>query len=155
MSWVETNFPRVIAVQVPGMHKHTGKWAECRGVIRPVILVDPAIEGQHGAVGVMVHEAEHAHGYHGLASVLLAGAAILAASIGIAYTHWVGLTAPAFVIFLVLWLKRAETLADRKVVRTLGAAQYRAMLYLVGTPNTRWGRWLYGSTLEARYKRAI
>lgn len=155
MGWVELNFPRTIAVNVPGMHKNTGKWAECRGVLRPVILVDPAIEGQHGALGIVIHEAEHANGFHGLVSVLLVALGLVGASVGVAYEPWVGLAALFSPIFLVLWLRKAETLADLKVLRTQGPAGYRAMLYLVGVPSTRWGRWLYGATLEARYRRAL
>lgn len=61
------------------------------------------------------------------------------------------------VVGFFLWAafrRRIERTADYEALRIFGDKEYRAFLAMHKAPSSWWGRFKYGATIEARYKRA-
>lgn len=124
---------RAPVVMSPGLAKHIGSEACCDGVFRPIVYVDPMVDQIPGGNAIVMHEVGHATLRHGLRALL-----------------WLIFFFPGY-----WWFRRtAEKEADRWAVRTAGAEAFRAMVLLLPHPKSRWGRFLYGKTKEARLLRA-
>lgn len=126
------------AVIFPGLKKRTGSWAICHGVWCPVILIDPLCPQGQGYNALVAHEAFHARMRHKAKEIFLLTFA------------WTG-------VFFILWAlfrRRIERTADQEALRVFGDREFRAFLALHKAPSSWWGRFKYGATLEARYKRA-
>ncbi len=124
------------AIMRPGLHKHTGAWAICHGLINPVIIVDPQtpIEGGHNAL--IAHEAYHAQRRHRLKQI---------ATLCVPVLGWLAYP---------LLCARHEVLADAAALSTFGNQEFMAFLHLHKEPTTWWGRFKYGYSRAIRMNRA-
>ena len=119
-------------VHVPGLHKKTGVWAYCAGVLRPRVVFDALCETQPGGNALIMHELTHAHERHALMGIIIG-----VLSCGTLYQ----------------WFRRwAEIRADTVAARC-GEAEFRAFVYMHPHPTSRIGKYRYGATPEERFNR--
>lgn len=125
-------------VRFPGLRKRTGAWAICHGILWPVLLVDTQCPTSTGHNSLIGHEAYHAKKRHKLKEIFL----------WILWPTVLGFFAWA------LFRRRIERTADEEALRIFGDEDFRAFLAMHKPPSSWWGRFKYGATIEARYKRA-
>ena len=121
------------------LRRETNCWAVCHGIFNPVLFVDEACPVTPGFNAMICHETFHAMKRHKLKEVLL-----------LLFLGWT-------VFGLYLWAcfrRQVETDADRYALSLFADGEYRAFLSLHANPTSWWGRWKYGATRQARYKRA-
>jgi len=164
-------------VSMPGLHAHTGLWAQAIGVLRPAVFVDRMIEGRPGFEALMFHEALHVHEHHALAGLVVLGFGFLGASLSLVAENLAG-----FLSCLALgavawasWRREQEIRCDAFALRGAcsefdpetkawrvtpesekkGLAEFRAFTLLHEHP-TRWfWKFAYGGTPRRRIARAL
>ena len=124
----------VMIKSVRGLHRISGAWACTVGIFRPMVMIDPMAEAHPGGNAMIIHECVHAREKHALRGIL-----VLILTLGLGYKRY---------------RRRCEVRADAAVFRTLGEWEFRSMLQMCPPPTTRWGQYIYGSTLEFRFMRA-
>lgn len=125
---------RGFAVVTPGLKKRLGSYMVAYGVFNPVLLIDPTTPTHPGYNALVAHELYHVQKRHKLKEFLV---------ILLCFPLWP-------------WYKRAiETRADRYAYKMWGDQAFRAFLMLHRPPSSRWGRWKYGATHDARYARCV
>lgn len=127
----------------------------CVGILRPRVLVDRAMQLEPGFDALMFHEGTHAHERHRFAAFLILIPGLLSFALGIVLGLPFLLAAPLLPLAgWAYWCRRMESRADAVALYGAGAKEFYAFLKKVGTPATRWGRWCYGKSMEARWARA-
>lgn len=157
-------------VPTPGLKRALGVYACATGVLYPQVLVDPMVRTLPGEQALVAHEMAHVEGRHALkfivavvVAVLLHGL-VLTTEAAVAYeavnlplwTRWLlWAFACAWSLNIPFFLRWCEIEADRYALFRTDAKTFIAFLHLHPHPTGRWGRWLYGSTLEARIRRSL
>lgn len=119
-------------VVLQGFHKKNGVWAAFVGGLHPAVYIDAQVGLMEGGKGVVTHETVHGLGRHDLVGIFL-------------------LLIPPLYVW---WRRKAEILADKKVLELHGFHELLHMVQLSPHPKTLWGKWLYGKTVRERIKRA-
>lgn len=126
-------------VRKRGLRAATKCWAVCHGVFNPILFVDEECPVTPGFNAMICHETFHAMKRHKLKEILL-----------LLLLGWTG-----FGVYLwACYRRQVETDADRYALSLFADGEFRAMLSLHAVPTSWWGRWKYGATRSARYKRA-
>lgn len=159
----------VIVVQTPGLHRRTGLWAQCFGLFRPVVMVDPMVSGQPGERALVAHEYCHGLERHRLSQVVSMALATVFTLIG-AWMLWrndtetwqqitglitalvcAAMNLAAFAVSR----RESEIRADAWAIRETSKKEFISFLYMHPAPKGRWGKWVYGATVFDRADRAI
>lgn len=119
---------------IPGLHRRTGLWGYCSGVLKPVVVFDPLVDTVPGGNALMIHEATHAKQRHALVGIVIG-----ALTLGLAY-RW--------------WRMHAEKEADKMALRLMGYMEFKRFCHMHPHPTTPYGKYLYCATPEARIVRA-
>lgn len=159
---------KAYCVPYPGLHKRSGVYAACIGVLAPRVLVDPAVHGQPGEQALVAHELAHAEGMHGLKYILsLLIGCILTAGVAFAFLahaqlrlcayHFIGFGSFPICWWVMhfFWLRECEIEADARALMATDARTFVSFLLLHPHPKGRWGRFLYGKSTTARAKRVL
>ena len=138
------------------LHVHGRKTqAACLGVLRPRVVMDRKLQSQPGFEAFCYHEAVHAYEFHSLVGVLILGAGVVPAAVGIVLQVWLLTLAPLLALVgWVFWKREAEIRADAVALYGAGEAEFYCMLQSIGTTKTWWGRFLYGRSIKDRTARA-
>jgi len=157
-------------VPTPGLKRAFGVYACATGVLYPQVLVDPMVRTLPGEQALVAHEMAHVEGRHALKFIVACVCAVLFAGLSLvavaAQAHgaidWPGwmLALPfafttAWALNIPFFLRWCEIEADKYALFRTDAKAFIAFLHLHPHPTGRWGRWLYGSTLEARIRRSL
>lgn len=125
-------------IMSPGLHKRTGSWCQTVGIWSPVIYVDPQMPTFSEANFMIQHEICHAQERHALWGLVLCS--VFPVLFWVMYPHY---------------RRWCEIRADRSAVRYFGSESLRIYCHMRKHPTSRWGRFLYGKTKEARVKRTL
>lgn len=157
-------------VPTPGLKQKYGVYAFATGILAPQVLVDPMVRTMRGEQALVAHEMAHVEGRHALKYVMslivagtlgcfcaVAGAAQIAGAASL--PAWANISFLAFTIawavHIPFFLRWCEVEADKYALARTDSKTFVAFLWLHPHPKGRWGRWLYGSSIEDRINRVL
>lgn len=147
----------------PGLHRHTGLYAQAEGLVRPFIRTDRLAEGRPGFEALMYHEALHVHERHALAGLVLLFLPVVGVFLWILWRREQEIRADAFALLAASTFAKSREAEkeepDPAVVAAERAAaglrEFSAFVLLHEHPKSRFWKWCYGRTPAHRVERAV